>query len=50
MINSNTLKLTLLAILFIIAKSEDYCGSYNCYELLGVDQDADDNTIKKAFR
>lgn len=48
------MKIALLAIslwsLLVLASSESYCGKYNCYELLGVSQDADEQTIRKAFR
>ena len=50
MINSIPMKLILLTIILTFTKAEDYCGRYNCYELLGVDTQADENTIKKAFR
>lgn len=43
-------KIILLALTFSSALADDYCGSYNCYELLGVQRDADEQTIKKAFR
>jgi len=36
--------------LVVLAKSDSYCGSYNCYELLGVSQRDDEATIRKAYR
>jgi DnaJ-class molecular chaperone len=45
-----SIKIIALLSLLVLAKSEDYCGSENCYEVLGVARDADENTIKKAFR
>ncbi len=42
--------LPILLSLLLLAHAYDYCGSHNCYELLGVEQNADENTIKKAFR
>lgn len=27
-----------------------YCGTFNCYKILEVESDADQTTIKKAFR
>lgn len=41
-----------LFVLFLVAVAiaDGYCGSSNCYELLGVAQDADEQTIRKAYR
>lgn len=49
MLNS-CLAITLGLALIVLIDCENYCGQYNCYELLGVDQTADENTIRKAFR
>lgn len=49
MLNS-CLLICALVFLSLPIHAEDYCGPYNCYELLGVDQHADENTIRKAFR
>ena len=43
-------KWLLLLLWIALATANDYCGQYNCYELLGVDRDATEPTIKKAFR
>ena len=50
LIMSNGLKMVILLAMVVLAKSDGYCGKENCYEVLGVERDADENTIKKAFR
>jgi preprotein translocase subunit Sec63 len=40
----------LLLLALITVKADNYCGNTDCYDLLGVSRDADENTIKKAYR
>lgn len=47
---SYTFYLLLFLSILSQVKSDNYCGTSNCYELLGVERDADENTIKKAYR
>lgn len=47
---STYLRIVVLVAVVMLAKSDGYCGKENCYEVLGVARDADENTIKKAFR
>jgi len=46
----STMLLLLLTTLVTLTIADNYCGQHNCYELLGVDRTADEQTIKKAFR
>ena len=47
---SSLYQLLTLIITLNVALSHQYCEPYNCYELLGVSKDDDEQTIKKAFR
>lgn len=50
LVMSNCIKIVVLLAMAMLVKSDGYCGKENCYEVLGVARDADENTIKKAFR
>jgi preprotein translocase subunit Sec63 len=46
----NIANFILLLLALITVKADNYCGNTDCYDLLGVSRDADENTIKKAYR
>lgn len=45
-----SIRLILLLAAVGIVRTDNYCGVSDCYELLGVARDADEVTIKKAYR